>query len=143
MSASPVPSVAEVRMAERPAENRRSLKISPTSTGAGANAHVPSIRTGTLRPIYVTFLRHVHQHLQGSLRLLHPGGHIRQFILHGCIFLLLLPLRFQFPDQFHQRLRKNILRPLRLKNADNLSGTRKPQVIRAFWKNRPEASITS
>lgn len=34
MSASPVPSVAEVRMAERPAENRRSLKISPTSTGA-------------------------------------------------------------------------------------------------------------
>ena len=34
MSASPVPSVAEVRMAERPAENRRSLKISPASTGA-------------------------------------------------------------------------------------------------------------
>lgn len=34
MSASPVPSVAEVKMAERPAENRRSLKISPTSTGA-------------------------------------------------------------------------------------------------------------
>ena len=97
--------------------------------GSGANAHVPSIRTGTLRPIYVTFLRHVHQHLQGSLRLLHPGGHIRQFILRGCVFLLFLPLRFQFPDQFHQRLRKNILRPLRLKNADNLSGTSKPQVI--------------
>ena len=26
-------------------------------------------------------------------------------------------------------IRKNILRPLRLKNADNLSGTSKPQVI--------------
>ena len=97
--------------------------------GGGAHAHVPSLRTGPLRPVHVPLLRHVHQHLQGGLRLLHAGGHVRQFILHGHVFLLLRALPLQFSDQFRQRQGKNVLGPFRLENADNLAGTRKPQVI--------------
>ena len=143
MSASPVPSVAEVRMAERPAENRRSLRISPTSTGAEHTLmFLPSGPDRSAQytcPSSVMSISTFREACASSMRAAMSASSSFTATFSSCF----APSLFNSPINSARGRERMSWDHSGWRMRTILPEPANPRSSRAFWKNRPEASITS
>ena len=143
MSASPVPSVAEVRMAARPAENRRSLRISPTSTGAEHTLRFlpsgPDFSAQYTCSSSVMSISTFREACVSSMRAAMSASSSFTETFSSCF----RASRFNSPTNSARGRESMSCDHSGCKMRTILPCPAKPRSSRAFWKNRPEASSTS